>query len=388
MTTQWKPDTHAAAHGIGKDPTFRSVSPPLYLSANYAWPSAHEKPALDYSRTNNPSRNNLEAALCELEGAARCIVTSSGMSAVNLLLCLLEPGDRVLAPHDCYGGTYRLLNSRVEQGWFEVDFVDQNDEQAYQAALARKPKIVFIETPSNPLLRLVDVRKAAAEAKAAGAIVAADNTFLSPARQQPLSLGCDVVFHSTTKFINGHSDVVGGAVLTADEALGESLAWWANNIGATGAPFDSFLTLRGLRTLFARIDRQEATAQTIARTLSDDPRISRIHYPGLETHPGYEIAQRQQSGPGSLMSFELSPDLDVGAFIQALELFTLAPSLGGFESLICLPAAMVHGGMSAEARATAGLGDTLVRVSVGLEHPEDLLNDLHAALAQVERKAA
>lgn len=388
MSTGWKPDTKIATHGIGEDTAFGAVSPPLYLSANYAWPAAHEKPALDYSRTDNPTRNNLESALCGLEGAARCTVTSSGMAAVNLILSLLESGDRVLAPHDCYGGTYRLLNSKVVQGWFEVDFVDQNDEAAYAEALARKPKLVFIETPSNPLLRLVDIEKAAAQAHGCGAIVACDNTFLSPARQTPLALGCDIVFHSTTKFINGHSDVVGGAVLSREAELGATLAWWANNIGATGAPFDSFLTLRGLRTLYARIDRQEASAQRIAETLAADSRIAQIHYPGLKTHPGYDIARKQQSGPGALLSFELAPGLDPAAFIRDLELFTLAPSLGGFESLICLPAAMVHGGMSAEARATAGLADTLVRVSVGLENAGDLLADIQGSLDGVNRQAA
>ncbi len=381
-------ETIAASAGVASDSAFNAVSPPLHLSATYGWRDPAEKPPFDYSRSGNPTRAELERALCGLEGAARGVITATGMAAVDLVLNLVSPGDTVIAPHDCYGGTFRLLSARARRGHFAVAFIDQTDPAALNQALARRPKLVLIETPSNPLLRITDIAAVAAAAKAAGAIVVADNTFLSPALQQPLSLGCDIVVHSTTKYINGHSDVVGGAALAADAALGDELAWWANATGVTGAPFDSFLTLRGLRTLFTRIGRQQETAGEIAGALENDRRVARVNYPGLASHPGHALARRQQKGFGAMLSVEFAGDVDVLGLLRGLSIFTVAESLGGFESLVCTPATMTHAAMTPEARARAGISDRLVRFSIGLEHPKDLLRDIFSALDAVKAPVA
>ncbi len=373
-------ETICAAAGVGVDDAHNSVAPPLHLSANYAWNDPCEKPQYDYSRSGNPTRSQLEEALCALEGAEKGVVTASGMAALDLVLCLVSPGELVLAPHDCYGGTHRLLTARAKRGQFDVAFVDQSNPETLSAAFARAPKLVLIETPSNPLLRITDIGACVALAKKAGAITVADNTFLSPALQRPLELGCDIVVHSTTKFINGHSDVVGGAVLARDASIGEELAWWANCTGVTGAPFDSFLTLRGLRTLFPRIERQQQTAQTVVDALVADDRVETVFYPGLASHPGHDIARAQQKGFGPMFSVEFKEGVDVLQLLRATEIFTIAESLGGFESLICVPAAMTHASMSAEARQIAGISEGLVRFSVGLEHEDDLLRDISHAL--------
>lgn len=378
--TRHHPETRAATAGVGNDQSHRAVAPPLHLTANYAWNDPLDKPSYDYSRSGNPTRATLENALAELEDAEKCVVTSSGMSAIDLILCLLEPGDLIIAPHDCYGGTHRLLSARAAKGQFELDFVDQTDEAALTTAFAKKPKLILVETPSNPLLRVTDIRRCVELAKATNTLVAADNTFLSPALQKPLTLGCDIVLHSTTKFINGHSDVVGGAVLTKDIELGETLAWWANCTGVTGAPFDSYLTLRGVRTLFTRIERQQQTTEHFIKILQNRPEIETIYYPGLADHPGHEIAAAQQEGFGSMLSVEFKDGVDVVALLRNLNIFTTAESLGGFESLVCVPAVMTHASMPPEARKVAGISDTLVRFSVGLEHHEDLASDLVAAL--------
>ena len=380
MSDALRPETLIASAGVAADPAFNSVAPPLHLSANYGWSDPLEKPQYDYARSGNPTRTQLEEALAQLESAARGVVVSSGMAALDLVLNLVDPGDIVLAPHDCYGGTHRLLTARAKRGQFELDYVNQTEPEALAAAFARKPKLVLVETPSNPLLRITDIRAVVAQARECGAIVVADNTFLSPALQRPLDLGCDIVVHSTTKFINGHSDVVGGAVLAKDKTLGDELAWWANCTGVTGAPFDSFLTLRGLRTLFPRIERQQATAATVVDQLVADERVAAVYYPGLQTHPGYDIAKSQQKGFGSMFSVEFAETVDVIELLRQLDIFTIAESLGGFESLVCTPSTMTHAAMTPEARATAGISDRLVRFSVGLEHADDLVRDIQTAL--------
>lgn len=380
QAARFHPKTLAATAGVGEDAAYNSVSPPLHLSANYAWNDPLEKPQYDYARSGNPTRCQLEEALCSLEGAAKGVVTSSGMAALDLVFNLVGPGDLVIAPHDCYGGTHRLLTARAKKGQFEVAFVNQTDQAALAEAFARNPKLVLIETPSNPLLRITDIRACVALAKSCGAITVADNTFLSPALQRPLELGCDVVLHSTTKFINGHSDVVGGAVLARDAELGDELAWWANCTGVTGAPFDSFMTLRGLRTLFTRIEAQQASADIVVQALAADERVAQVFYPGLESHPGHDIAKGQQSGFGSMFSVEFAEGVDVIELLRRLRIFTIAESLGGFESLVCVPAAMTHASMTPEARATAGISERLVRFSIGLEHTADLVRDIEAAL--------
>jgi len=297
---------------------------------------------------------------------------------------LLKPGDILVAPHDCYGGTYRLFNALAERGQFQVRFVNQSDPQALAAALAEGPRLVWVESPSNPLLRIVDLRALSRLCRLHGALMAVDNTFLSPALQKPISLGADIVVHSTTKYLNGHSDVVGGAVIAADATLHEELAWWANCLGITGAPFDSFLTLRGLRTLHARIRLHEENAGALVSLLSEHPAVSKVHYPGLASHPGHEIAVSQQQGFGGMVSFELHGSQEqVGVFLNALKFFSLAESLGGVESLVAHPATMSHAAMGPEGRKLAGISDNLVRLSVGIENVEDLLADLKASLDKI-----
>ena len=375
------PRTIAAANGVGSDTAFGAVTPPLHLSTTYLFDGFKGEGRYAYSRTANPTRDQLADTLAKLEGGAGAVVTSSGMAAVDLVLSQVEPGRLVVAPHDCYGGTYRLLAARADRSQFEIAFVDQSDPAAMGEALGRSPALLLIETPSNPLMRVVDVRTLSSQAKAAGVKVAVDNTFLSPALQQPLSLGADYVIHSTTKYLNGHSDVVGGAVIAAAPADVEALAAWANMTGVTGSPFDAYMTLRGVRTLFPRIERQQQNAAAVAAFLQAHRAVSAVHYPGLASHPGHEIARSQQSGFGAMLSFDLAGGTEaVRKVVEAVQVFSLAESLGGVESLVAHPATMTHAAMSPEARAIAGIGDGLLRLSVGLESEADLLADLDQAL--------
>ena len=389
MTSEISTATRAVRAAIESDTQHGAVVPPLHLSSNYAFAGFGEKRQYDYTRSGNPTRDALGDALSALEGGAGAVVTSSGMAALNVLVQLLEPGDVFVVPHDCYGGTFRLYEALARKGHFEVLFVDQTDDDALAGAFARKPRLVLTETPSNPLLRIVDIAKVAALAQDCGALCAVDNTFLSPALQQPIALGADLVIHSTTKYINGHSDVVGGAVIAATDELAEEVTWWANCIGATGAPFDSFLTLRGLRTLQVRIRQHEESANLLAHVLDEQDIVKRVYYPGLETHPGHAIAKRQQSGFGGMVSFEIDGgESAVRAFIEHLEHFSLAESLGGVESLVCHPPSMTHAPVSEEALATAGISQSLIRLSVGLEGGDDLVADILAALEAASRVAS
>lgn len=375
------PETAAVLTGVGEDPAFAAVTPPLHLSTTYAFEAIEREGLYAYGRVANPSRDLLGRTLAELEGGVGTVVTSSGMAAIDLVLSLLGPDDLVVAPHDAYWGTLRLLTARAERRQFRLTLVDQGDEAAVGRALADGPRLLLIESPSNPLMRVVDIAALAARAKAAGAQVAVDNTFLSPALQQPLALGADFVVHSTTKFINGHSDVVGGAVVAAGQADLDALTSWASTVGAVGSPFDAYLTLRGVRTLFARVERQQQSATAIAAFLDAHPMVTAVHYPGLPDHPNHALAARQQRGFGAMLSFELSGGLEaVRLFAEALRVFTLAESLGGVESLVAHPRTMTHAGMSRPAQAAAGITDGLLRLSVGLEHVDDLLADLDMAL--------
>jgi cystathionine gamma-synthase len=378
-------DTHIRTRtvraALETDSQHGAVVPPIHLTSTFAFEGYAGKRKYDYSRSGNPTRDALAGALAELEGGAGAVVTSSGMAAVSLITQLLRPEQRAIVPHDCYGGTYRLFNALSERGSLTVRWVDFQDTADMAAALEQGPAMVWIETPSNPLLRIVDIAKVAEAAKAAGALVVADNTFLSPVWQKPLELGADVVVHSTTKYLNGHSDVVGGAVIAADPERYEKLAWWANCIGITGAPFDSFMTLRGLRTLHARMRAHDENTRQLVELLQGHPAVSRVYYPGLATHPGHDIASRQQKAFGAMLSFELDGGLDaVRAFLGALELFSLAESLGGVESLVAHPASMTHAAMAEEARRRAGIEDSLLRLSVGIEEGVDLVADLKAGL--------
>jgi len=383
------PCTRAVRAGIESDTQHGAVVPPLHLSTNYTFEGFGRKRRYDYSRSGNPTRDQLGAALAGLEEGAGAVVTSSGMAAVALALELVPAGGLVLAAHDCYGGTWRLLDAWAKKGRFRVVFADLTDPAKLGDALAHKPDLVWVETPSNPLLRITDVRRVAQAARAVGARCVVDNTFLSPALQRPLTLGADVVVHSTTKYINGHSDVVGGAVVARDEEVAEQLTWWANCLGLTGAPFDSFLTLRGLRTLVPRLRAHEENAARVAALLEDHPAVSRVYWPGLPAHPGHALAARQQDGFGAMLSFELDGGLDaIETFLDGLRYFSLAESLGGVESLIAHPATMTHASMAPEARRTAGISDALLRVSVGIEDGADLYADLSAALARAEACAS
>jgi cystathionine gamma-synthase len=381
MSANKNPATIAVRASVESDAQHGAVVPPLYLSSNYAFAGFGQKRQYDYCRSGNPTRDALADALTELEGGAGAVITSSGMAALTLLTQLLQPGELLIAPHDCYGGTYRLFENLSAKGHFDVLFVDQTDAAVLQAAFARKPKLILVETPSNPLLRIVDIEAVADAARACGTLVAVDNTFLSPALQRPISLGADVVIHSTTKYLNGHSDVVGGAVIAATDEIAETLGWWANCLGITGAPFDSFLTLRGVRTLFARMEQHERNANLLANVLDEHDLVDRVFYPGLAGHAGHETACRQQKGFGGMLSFEIDGgEPAVRAFLENLQHFSLAESLGGIESLVCHPASMTHAPLSNDALATAGIGQNLIRLSVGLESETDLVNDVVAAL--------
>ncbi|HEA4492658.1 TPA: aminotransferase class I/II-fold pyridoxal phosphate-dependent enzyme [Escherichia coli] len=318
-----KQATIAVRSGLNDDEQYGCVVPPIHLSSTYNFTGFNEPRAHDYSRRGNPTRDVVQRALAELEGGAGAVLTNTGMSAIHLVTTVfLKPGDLLVAPHDCYGGSYRLFDSLAKRGCYRVLFVDQSDEQALRAALAENPKLVLVESPSNPLLRVVDIAKICHLAREVGAVSVVDNTFLSPALQNPLALGADLVLHSCTKYLNGHSDVVAGVVIAKDPDVVTELAWWANNIGVTGGAFDSYLLLRGLRTLVPRM----------------------------------ELALRR--------------------FLGGLSLFTLAESLGGVESLISHAATMTHAGMAPEARAAAGISETLLRISTGIEDGEDLIADL------------
>ena len=382
------PATAAVRAAIDRDSAHGAVVPPIVLSTNFSFEGFAQKRRYDYTRSGNPTRDQLGDALAELEGGAGGVVTSTGMSAVTLVLALLSPGDLLVVPHDGYGGSWRLFNALAKKSHFELAIIDYNDPCALAAALAAGPKLVWIETPSNPLLRLTDIRHVAESAHAAGALVVVDNTFLSPALQQPIVLGADLVVHSTTKYINGHSDVVGGAVIAKDAALHEQLVWWANALGLTGSPFDAFLTLRGLRTLQARLRVHQENAAELAERLLAHPAVARVYYPGLSSHPQHALAARQQGGFGAMLSFELrGGEAEVRAFLEGLQCFTLAESLGGVESLVAHPATMTHAAMSAQARAVAGISDGLLRLSVGIEAVEDLAADIDAGLERALRSA-
>ncbi|MBE3658055.1 O-succinylhomoserine (thiol)-lyase [Vibrio navarrensis] len=385
MSTR-KPATIAVRTGIESDSQFRAVVPPIYLSTNYGFPAFGEVPKYDYTRSGNPNRGLLEQALYELESGQGAVVTNCGTSALNLWVsAFLSPNDLIVAPHDCYGGTYRLFNTRANKGDFKVRFVDQSDPAALEAALALKPKLLLIETPSNPLVRVVDIAAVCEKAHRVGALVAVDNTFLTPVYQKPLELGADFVIHSTTKYINGHSDVIGGVVVTKTAQHAEELAWWGNCLGATGTPFDSYMTLRGIRTLGARMRVHEESSQQILAFLQSESLVGTIYHPSLPQHPGHEIAKKQQSGFGSMLSFEFAGSFEqLKQFVQALELFSLAESLGGVESLICHPASMTHRAMGEAALAEAGVSQQLLRLSVGLEDAHDLIADLKQAFEQVK----
>lgn len=383
---QPQPSTLAARAGVETDTAHGAVMPPLYLSSNYTFDGYQGKREYDYSRSGNPTRDVAGKAIADLEGGAGAVLTSSGMAALDLLFYFVKPGELIFAPHDCYGGTYRLLRHKAERGYFRVRFVNQTNLESLTAAFAEEaPKLLLIETPSNPLLRLTDIQAVCQLAHRYSTLCAVDNTFLSPILQKPLSLGADVVLHSTTKYLNGHSDVVGGALVSNTLELHQDFSWWANCIGNTGSPFDSYQLLRGVRTLGVRLRQQEASARELASFLDQHPAVSKVYYPGLVDHPEHELACRQQRGFGAMISFELAGGEDeIRTLLDNLRYFSLAESLGGVESLVAHPATMTHASMDEEARRAAGISAQLIRLSVGLECPTDLIADLTYALGLAE----
>jgi cystathionine gamma-synthase len=378
--------TQTVRAGLECDEITGAVVPPIHLTSTFAFRAFGEKRCYDYTRSGNPTRDLLGDAIAKLELGAGAVVTATGMAAITLVGYLIPAGARIVAPHDCYGGTYRLFDAWRRRGEREVEFIDFGDLAAVKAALSRPAALLWIETPSNPLLRITDVEQFAALGHAAGALVVVDNTFLSPAWQQPLTLGADLAVHSTTKYLNGHSDVVGGAVVARSKEMHEQLVWWANCLGITGAPFDSYLTLRGLRTLHARLEHHGRNATGLAHWLIEQPGVRRVYFPGLSTHPGHEVARRQQRGYGAIVSLELEGGHEaVRAFCSDLSYFSLAESLGGVESLVAHPATMTHAAMDPAARLKAGLVDGLIRLSVGIEALEDLRADVAAGLERAAR---
>lgn len=378
--------TIAVRNGLTSDKQHHAVVPPIYLSTNFQFPSLGLVPEYDYARSGNPTRTLLESTLGKLEQGAGAVVTNCGMSAINLVLSLLSAKDTLIAPNDCYGGSYRLFDSLAKKGAFKAHFICQSDSMAFDKALEKKPAMIWLETPSNPLLNVVDIDEICRKAHAVGALVCVDNTFLSPILQQPLTLGADIVVHSTTKFINGHSDMVGGVVIAKDNALIDTLHWWGNCIGATGNAFDSYMILRGLRTLNIRMRQHEENCTKVLAYLLDEPLVRIIYHPALPTHPGHMIAKKQQSGFGAMLAIELDGDEKaLKRFLCSLKLFTLAESLGGVESLVCHPVSMTHRAMSDSAQKKAGLSATLLRFSIGLEDAADLIADLKNAFDKVRK---
>jgi cystathionine gamma-synthase len=373
--------TRSVRAGLESDEVTGAVVPPIHLSSTYAFRGYGDKRPYDYSRSGNPTRDLLGAALADLEGGAGGVITGTGMGAITLVGHVLPQGARIVAPHDCYGGTFRLFTAWNKRNELKVDFVRFGDAKELDAALSQKTDLLWIETPSYPLLRITDIEAMVAKVAGKGTLVVVDNTFLSPAWQQPLALGADIVVHSTTKYINGHSDVVGGAVIARTKELHEQLAWWGNALGLTASAFDSYLTLRGLRTLDARLAVHGRNSVELAGWLAEQPGINKVYYPGLPSHPGHEVAKRQQSGFGAIITIELAGGADaVKRFVEGMQYFSLAESLGGVESLVAHPGTMTHAAMAPEARAAAGLVDGLLRLSVGIEDVVDLKSDLAEAL--------
>ena len=382
MSKKLNKDTISSRAGIETDKEHGSVVPPLYLSSNFAFKKFGKEQKYDYTRSANPTRDILASALTQLEGGSGGIITSSGMSAISLIASILEINDRVILPHDCYGGTFRLFSSLEEKGSLNTRFIDQSNLEELNANIQEyKPTLIWIETPSNPLLQSVDIKTICKQAKQVKALVAVDNTFLSPALQNPLKLGADIVIHSTTKYINGHSDVVGGAVIAKEKETFDKINFWANNLGLAGAPFDSYLTLRGLRTLSLRMKTHEKNATALAQVLSNNKKVKTVYYPGLEHHSSHETAKKQQNGFGGMLSFELKGGLPaVEEFFKKVKCFSLAESLGGFESLVCHPYTMTHAPLTDKEKEVSGITQGLIRISAGLEDMDDLISGLKKGL--------
>ncbi|MGH2516449.1 MAG: cystathionine gamma-synthase [Ktedonobacterales bacterium] len=377
--------TRAIHAGQPADPTTGATIPPIYQTSTYTQAGLGDHRGFEYSRTGNPTRAALEACLAALENARFGLAFGSGMAASSAVLSMLRPGDHVLAGDDLYGGSYRLFERVLRPMGITCDYVSARDIAAYEAALRPETKMIWAETPTNPLLSLVDIAALARLTQARGITLVVDNTFASPALQRPLDLGADIVVHSTTKYLNGHSDVIGGAVLTSNERMYADMKFYQNAAGGVPSPFDSWLVLRGVKTLAVRMRQHNENAQRVADYLSGHPLVRTVYYPGLASHPDHALAQRQMSGFGGMVSFDFQGTReDVDAFVRRLRVFALAESLGGVESLCCHPASMTHGSIPAAERERRGVTETLLRLSVGIEDADDLLADLDQALAGVK----
>jgi cystathionine beta-lyase/cystathionine gamma-synthase len=379
-------DTLCIHAGQEPDPISGAVMTPIVLASTFAQDGPGVHKGYDYSRAGNPTRTALEQCIAALEGARHGIAFGSGCAATTAVLLALRSGDHVLVGDDVYGGTFRIFDKVLAQFGLEATFLDMTDPARVRDAMRPNTRLVWMETPSNPMLKVFDIAAIAEIARARSVPLAVDNTFATPMLQQPLALGATLVVHSTTKYLNGHSDVVGGAVATNDDALAEKLHFLQKSVGGVPSPFDCYLVLRGLKTLGVRMKRHVETARGLADWLARHPRVARVRYPGLASHEGHALAERQMKGPGGMISFDLRGSLQqASAFLRALRVFTCAESLGGVESLAEHPAIMTHASLTPEARRSLGIGDGLIRLSVGLEHAGDLLADLEAGFAAAER---
>lgn len=375
--------TIAIHAGNEPDPTTGAVSVPIYQTSTYAQEGLGKHKGFEYARTQNPTRLALEKNIAALEGARFGFAFASGMSAIDAVLKLVRSGDHVILSDNTYGGTFRLFNRVLSNYKVEFDLVDTTEIANVEKAFKANTKMVFVETPTNPIMAITDLKAVSDIAHYHGAKVVCDNTFMSPYLQRPMEFGVDIVVHSTTKYLNGHSDSVGGFVALNDEADAEWIRFIQNSVGAILSPFDSFLVLRGTKTLALRMERHDLNGRTVASFLSEHPKVKKVYYPGLKSHPQHELAKRQQKGFGGMISFETGSLENAKTVLENVKLCTLAESLGGVETLICHPATMTHASVPKEKRKALGITDGLVRISVGLEDVEDIIEDLEKALAKL-----
>jgi cystathionine gamma-lyase len=375
-------ETKVLHAGISPDPVTGAIMTPIYQTSTYVQAAPGEHKGYEYARTQNPTRDVLQQNLAALENAGYALCFSTGMGAVDAVAKLLNPGDEVIATNDLYGGTYRIFTKVFEKYGIRFHFVNMGDAQAVREKVNANTRLIWVETPTNPMLRIIDIRAMSEIAKAAGALLVVDNTFASPYLQQPMSLGADIVMHSVTKYIGGHSDLVMGALVMNDLALRDQLAFIQNSCGATPGPMDCFLALRGIKTLHLRMQRHCENGEVIANYLAEHPLVGKVYWPGFEEHPGHAVAKSQMKGFGGMISFVLANDTEASArtFLKNTHLFSLAESLGGVESLVGHPATMTHASIPREERIANGLSDGLIRLSVGVEHVDDLIDDLSKAL--------
>jgi cystathionine beta-lyase/cystathionine gamma-synthase len=378
-------ETTAAQAGVDADKAYGAVSAPIYTTAIYRYDAFGDHRGFDYSRSENPTRQAVERVLADLEGGARAAAFASGMAAISAVMTLFSAGDHILCSDDLYGGTYRLFEKVLRPYGLSFDYVDMGDPAAVAREIVKKTRALFIETPTNPLMKIADLREASRIAGDRGILCIVDNTFMSPVLQQPLALGADIVVHSATKFLGGHNDLIGGAVIAADPAIGEKIHFAQKAVGAVLSPFDAWLLLRGIKTIAVRVDRAQQNAGAVAAFLAEHPFVRKVFYPSLPGHPRRELHVSQASGPGAVISFELEREEAVPRFLNALKTVLLAESLGGVESLVTHPSSMTHADIPLEEQAAVGLTPALVRLSIGIEHSDDLLADIAQALRKAKR---